>query len=298
MRRDLEKDGPAPKERLKRGEKAGKKREACVGAVYTMTPFERTVQDVVDEVSRKRKQSNRPIPQDKRLRAELTEMVDGQEVKGKERIFTWFTEELAMRNPTGSSAVACVMDGDPNLWRMAKRVLGKAGIVFICILDLYHAMEYLWKAAYCFHAEGSPEAKAFVRDRLTRMLEGKIGYVIGGLKQMSTKQGLSKYKKKELAKAIQYFHNNRKYMRYNEYLKQGYPIGSGVVEGACRHLVKDRMELTGMRWRVPGAQAILKLRAVSLNGDWEQFQQDRREQNCQKLYPYRDFILSEYEKAG
>ncbi len=298
MRRDLEKDGPAPKERLKRGEKAGKKREACVGAVYTMTPFERTVQDVVDEVSRKRKQSNRPIPQDKRLRAELTEMVDGQEVKGKERIFTWFTEELAMRNPTGSSAVACVMDGDPNLWRMAKRVLGKAGIVFICILDLYHAMEYLWKAAYCFHAEGSPEAKAFVRDRLTRMLEGKIGYVIGGLKQMSTKQGLSEYKKKELAKAIQYFHNNRKYMRYNEYLKQGYPIGSGVVEGACRHLVKDRMELTGMRWRVPGAQAILKLRAVFLNGDWEQFQHDRREENCRKLYPYRDLILSEYKKAG
>ena len=130
------------------------------------------------------------------------------------------------------------------------------------------------------------------------MLEGKIGYVIGGLKQMSTKQGLSKYKKKELAKTIQYFQNNRKYMRYNEYLKQGYPIGSGVVEGACRHLVKDRMELTGMRWRVPGAQAILKLRAVSLNGDWEQFQQDRREQNCQKLYPYRDFILSKYKKAG
>ena len=181
---------------------------------------------------------------------------------------------------------------------MTKRVLGKANIAFVGILDLYHAMEYLWKAAYCFHGEGSVEAKAFVRDRLRRMLEGKIGYVIGGFKQMATKQGLSQYKKTELAKAIQYFHNNRSRMKYNEYLKQGYPIGSGVVEGACRHLVKDRMELTGMRWSVPGAQAILKLRAISINGDWEEFQHDLREENCRKLYPYRHFIMSEYKKTG
>ncbi len=87
-------------------------------------------------------------------------------------------------------------------------------------------------------------------------------------------------------------------MKYDEYLEQGYPIGSGVVEGACRHLVKDRMELTGMRWSVPGAQSILRLRAVSLNGDWEQFQEDFREDETLKLYPYRDFILSKYKKAG
>jgi len=298
MRRNVEKDGPAPKERLKRGEKAGKKREACVGAVYTISPFKRTVQDVIDEIQRKHKQLNRPIPQDKRLRAELTEIVEGKEVKGKARIFTWFTEELAIRNPMGSSPVVCVMDGDPNLWRMTRRVLGKANIAFVGILDLYHAMEYLWKAAYCFHGEGSAEAKDFVGNRLIRMLEGKIGYVIGGLKQMATKQGLSQYKKKELAKAIQYFHNNRSRMKYNEYLKQGYPIGSGVVEGACRHLVKDRMELTGMRWSVPGAQAILKLRAVSINGDWEEFQHDLREENCRKLYPYRDVIMSKYKKTA
>jgi len=298
MRRDLKKDGPAHKGRLKRGEKAGKKREACVGAVYTIPSFKRTAQDVVDEVSRHQKQLNRPIPQDKHLRAELTEVVNGKEVKGKERIFTWFTEALAIRNPKGLSPVVCVMDGDSNLWRMAKRVLGEAEIEYVCILDLYHAMEYLWKAAYCFHAEGSPEATSFVTDRLRRILEGKIGYVVGGLRQMSTKQGLSKYKKKELSKSIGYFHNNRKYMRYDTYLSAGYPIGSGVVEGACRHLVKDRMELTGMRWSVPGAQAILKLRAVSLNGNWEQFQHDFREEACHKLYPYRDYILAKYKKAA
>ena len=298
MRRDPETDGPAPKERLKRGEKAGKKREACVGAIYTMAQFERTAQDVVDEVLRKGKQLNRPKPQDKRLRAELTELIDGKEFKGKERIFTWLAEELTSRNPEGSASVVCVMDGDPNLWSMAKRVLGRADIAFVGILDLYHVMEYLWKAAYCFYSEGSPEAKDFVTDRLTRMLEGKIGYVIGGLKQKATKQGLNKSKGKELAKAVLYFENNRQHMRYDEYLAQGYPIGSGVVEGACRHLVKDRMELTGMRWRVPGAQAILKLRAVMLNGDWEQFQEDHAEENCRNLYPYREFVMLNFKKAG
>lgn len=69
---------------------------------------------------------------------------------------------------------------------LTQQALSKASIAFVGILDLYHAMEYLWKAAYCFHEEGSPAAKAFVRDRLKRMLEGKIGYVIGGLKQMAT----------------------------------------------------------------------------------------------------------------
>ena len=117
-------------------------------------------------------------------------------------------------------------------------------------------------------------------------------------KSLATKQGLNKSKGKELAKAVLYFENNRQHMRYDEYLAQGYPIGSGVVEGACRHLVKDRMELTGMRWRVPGAQAILKLRAVMLNGDWEQFQEDHAEENCRNLYPYREFVMLNFKKAG
>ena len=87
-------------------------------------------------------------------------------------------------------------------------------------------------------------------------------------------------------------------MRYDEYLAAGYPIGSGVAEGACRHLVKDRMELTGMRWRVPGAQAILDLRAVYLNGDWDDFQQHRIAQERHQLYPYRSQVLRMWKKAA
>jgi len=114
---------------------------------------------------------------------------------------------------------------------------------------------------------------------------------------MSVKNKLSKSKQKALAQAITYLENNRRFMKYDTYLSAGYPIGSGVVEGACRHVVKDRMEQTGMHWRIPGAQSILHLRALYLNGDWETFQQYRIEQQCQRLYPYKDWVDAKWPEA-
>ena len=294
MRRDPQQDGPAPAGRLKKGQKAGKKREACVGGVYTVEPFVRTAEEVVDEVLRNKKKTKRPVPQNKQLRAALTQEVDGKEVKGKERIFSWFSEQVETRNQDGTKPVVCVMDGSRSLWKMLARFV----VEVICILDIYHALEYLWDAAYCFFPEGSDEAKAFVTERLERILEGKVGYVIGGLKQMGTKGNLSKSKREQLSKVIVYLQNNRQFMKYDEYLAKGYPIGSGVVEGACRHLVKDRMEGTGMRWRVAGAQSMLNLRAVLLNDDWDCFQQYRIELNCQKLYPYQKKVELKWGKVA
>jgi len=286
MRRDIQEDGPAPKGRLKKGQKPGKKKMACVGGVYTIEPFVRTAQDVVNEVLRHEKQTERPRPKDKRLRAELTQRYEGEEIKGTEFIFPWFNQEITKRNPKGRLPVVCVMDGERKLWRILKSVF--TGVV--CILDIYHVLERLWTVAYCFYPESSPEAQKFVLTRLERLLEGKVGYVIGGIKQMGVKNKLSKSKQKKLHAAITYLENNRDFMKYDEYLSAGYPIGSGVVEGACRHVVKDRMEQTGMHWRIPGAQSILHLRALYLNGDWETFQQYRIEQQCQRLYPYKDYV--------
>jgi len=294
MRRDVAPDGPSPQGRLQKGQKAGKKREACVGGVYTVEPFVRTADDVVDEVLRKKKKAKRPVPQSKQLRAALTQNMDGREVKGKERIFSWFSQQVAARNPDGTKQVVCVMDGDRALWKMLTRFV--VGVV--CILDIYHALERLWAAAYCFFPEGSAEAKAFVTERLARILEGKIGHVIGGLKQMNTKGHLSKRRREQLSKVIVYLENNRHFMKYDDYLAQGYPIGSGVVEGACRHLVKDRMEGTGMRWRVAGAQSMLDLRALFLNDNWDVFQHYRIESNTRKLYPYREIIESKWSMAA
>lgn len=287
MRRDGQADPPRIRGRLSKGQKANKKRQACVGAVYTIDSFVRTTQDVVDELMRDACQVNRPVPQHKELRAELSRPLQGVEVNGKQRIFSWFSEQVKTRNPKGDKPVVCVMDGDRGLWKMLSCFL----VNVICILDLFHVMERLWSAAHCFHPEGSEAAKEFVSDRLERILNGEVGRVIGGLRQMRTKQQLRGSRAKQLSAVIGYLERNRRFMHYDQYLANGYPIGSGVAEGACRHLVKDRMELTGMRWRLPGAQAMLHLRAVYLNDDWDRFQAHRIKTECRRLYPYRTAVI-------
>jgi hypothetical protein len=294
MRRDPAVDAPAVRGRRTKGQKANKKRMACVGGVYTIEPFVRTAEEVVEEVLRDKRKPDRPEPRHKQLRAELTRPIDGVDVNGKERVFRWLAEQVHVRNPDGKKPVVCVMDGERALWTM----LAGLQVAVVCILDLFHVLERLWQAAYCFHPEGSQEAQAFVTDRLLRLLRGEVGYVIGGLKQMRTKQKLKGSRARQLSEVIGYLERNRRFMHYDEYLAAGYPIGSGVVEGACRHLVKDRMELTGMRWCLPGAQAILDLRAVYINGDWDHFQDHRVKQERRRLYPYRRQILQMRKKVA
>ena len=290
----MRKDEPVKSGRRKKGEKANKKRMACVGAVYTIEPFVRTADDVVDEVMRKKARENRPVPQHKQVRAELTREIDGVEVNGKDRIFGWFKRQVELLNPKREKPVVCVMDGERALWKMLLVYL--TGVT--CILDIFHVLERIWQAAHCFHPEGSDAAQAFVNHRLKRILEGGVGRVIGGLKQMATHQNLRGAKLKQLQSALGYLHNNRRFMRYDKYLLAGYPIGSGVAEGACRHLVKDRMERTGMRWRVPGAQAMLHLRAVHASDKWEAFQRYRMDAESRRLYPYKQTVASAWRAAA
>jgi hypothetical protein len=152
------------------------------------------------------------------------------------------------------------------------------------VLDLSHVLERLWAVAHCFHTEGSDEAKAFVEQRLRDLLQGRVGYVIGGLRRRLKAEKLSGQRRKVVRSALEYPGNNKAHMRYDEHLAAGYPIGSGVAEGACRHLVKDRMEQTGMRWTVEGAQAMLHVRALYLNAQWEDFQEHRVMQEQVRLY--------------
>ena len=290
----MRKDEPAKSGRRKKGEKANKKRMACVGAVYTIEPFVRTADDVVDEVMRKKARENRPVPRHKQVRAELTREIDGVEVNGKDRIFAWFKQQVEILNPKRGKPVVCVMDGERALWKTLVAYL--TGIT--CILDIFHVLERIWQAAHCFHPEGSDAAREFVNQRLKRILEGGVGRVIGGLKQMAAKQNLRGAKLKQLQSAIGYLHNNRRFMHYDNYLAAGYPIGSGVAEGACRHLVKDRMERTGMRWRVPSAQAMLHLRAVHASDKWEAFQRFRMDAESRRLYPYKGTVVSAWREAA
>jgi hypothetical protein len=194
-------------------------------------------------------------------------------------LFIQLGVEVDGRNLDGQKPVVCLMDGERGLWEAQRQWLPAETVG---ILDLYHVLEYLWTAAYCFHPEGSRQAETFVTDRLRMLLEGKVGYLIGGLRRKAC--SLRGSKRQKLDGVIRYLENNRQQMKYDEYLAAGYPIGSGVAEGACRHVVKDRLEEPGMRWTVNGAQAMLHLRTIYLNGDWESFVEYRIESEQNSLY--------------
>ncbi len=138
--------------------------------------------------------------------------------------------------------------------------------------------------AHCIYKEGSDEAEPYVEERVRDLLEGRVGSVIEEFRRRMTAGRLRGNKREVVKSAIEYLENNREHMRYDEYLSAGCPIGSGVAEGACRPLVKDRLEQTGMRWTVAGAQALLQVRAWYLKDQWEDFLEFRVEQEQDRLY--------------
>lgn len=277
-RRPLEQRIGRSKRRGK-GEKKNKKQMAYVGAVYTIAPFCRTPDDVINEVDRKECAKDRPQPKHKRVWIEMTRQREDAPANGKTRLFAQLGVEVESRARCRDKPIVCLMDGERALWVAMRQWLPEQTVG---ILDLYHVMEYLWKAAHCFYAEKSDEAEDFVTARLRMLLEGKVGYLIGSLRRKIA--SLCGVKRKRLLTVIGYLENNRSHMRYDEYLAAGYPIGSGVIEGACRHVVKDRMELSGMRWTVDGAQAMLHLRSIYLNGDWKEFDEHRIQTEQNTLY--------------
>ena len=148
-----------------------------------------------------------------------------------------------------------------------------------------HVLEKLWKAAYVFHPEGSLEADLWVIDRALRVLFGEVGQVVKGIRQSITKRGLSGPKRKTLNGIANYLYRNRTHMRYHQCLANGWPIASGPVEGACKNLIKDRMERSGMRWTENMAEAIVQLRAIYLSGDFDRYWQFHIAQDQRRLYP-------------
>ena len=186
------------------------------------------------------------------------------------------------RDPDNQRPLVAVMDGALCLWTLLTSLL--AGVNWVGILDIIHVVEYLWKVGNALHGEKTPEGRKWVYDHLLAILQGRVGRVIGGLKQILSKQKLKAGQHKALREAISYFENHREWMRYDEYLPAGYPIGSGVVESTCGHTVKSRMEGTGRRWSIKGAESTLLLRSVYTSKDWDAYWEAHRELERKRLY--------------
>jgi hypothetical protein len=251
------------KVRRGKGEKAQKKKMATVAAVFTQQPYIRTPQDVVDSLFRPEHEpkhhAHKSRCNNKRIWASLT--------SGKDIFIADVVKEVSRRNQRQDKFLVVVTDGERALQQKISRTMKGATL----ILDLIHALEKVWKAAYVFHEEGSLDAQLFVKTRTLAILNGKVGQVVKGFRSMVTKNKLSGNKRDVLAGVSNYLYRNRSRMKYHIYLQQGLPIASGSVEGACKNLIKDRMERSGMRWTQRSAEAMVKMRAAYLSGDFDEY---------------------------
>jgi hypothetical protein len=272
--------------------KTNRKKMAVVGAVYTIDPFVRTPEEVAASLFRDPDEAapyaERPEPQYKRLWASLPQDQDGELISATDETFGWLAQQVARRNPDSHKPTLLLMDGQKSLWEAGQRDLPPDDMIEI--LDLWHATPRIWEAAGLFYDRDSDPAWEFVYDRVLRILRGEVRSVIAGLRQMGTKRKLRGKKREKLAKICGYLQNNAHRMHYDAYLAAGYPIASGIIEGACRHVVKDRMERSGMRWTLKSAQAMLDVRSTYINGDWDAFMAYRIEKETQRLYPHRALV--------
>jgi hypothetical protein len=265
--------------RLGKGKKRQKKRMSTVAAVFSQSAVPRSPDAVVASLflpaeltcTREPRVSR---PRHKRVWASL--------LAGKDAFISGVRHEMLRRDADGEKTWVIVTDGERALQR---RVCEHFQDV-VLILDLLHVLEKLWAAAYTLHAEGSAEAEIFVRERALRILRGQVSQVIKGLRQIVTKRRFTGSKRKTLMGVAAYFYRNRSRMCYKDYLDLGWPIASGSVEGACKNLIKDRMERSGMRWTPAMAEAMLRLRATYLSGDFEEYWDFHVRQDQRRLYPY------------
>ena len=277
--------------RPSKGEKLGRKRMATVAAVYTMGPHQRTPADVIAGLRHVRdpERNPRPRPEHKRVWASLT--------RPTQDIIADAFDEAEKRDPKHEKRWLVLIDGDPKLERWVRAEAKRRGVQVTLVLDFIHALEYLWKASFAFHKEATPEAEAWVLKRLEQLLEGKVSDVVAGMTRMATKRGLTKKQRAPVDKAAKYMLKRKDMMRYGELLALGAPIASGVIEGACRHLINDRMDLTGARWRLAGAESVLRLRSLLSSGDFDAYWQFHEEEEARRnhMSRYADGMVPEVE---
>ena len=250
--------------RLSKGEKRNRKRMAEVGTVYDATPAARSPADILPTTEHERTNTSPgPVTRNKWLVASVVD--DATSVVAQ--IFA----EADRRDPCRDRTWIALVDGNNHQIHQITTEARTRDVPVTIIIDFIHVLEYVWKAAWSFHNEGDPAAEAWVQDKARAILDGKATRVAGAIRRQATKAGLDPAQRAGADICAGYLTKKAPHLDYPSALANGWPIATGVIEGACRHLVKDRMDITGARWSLAGAEAILKLRAVRTNGDFEQY---------------------------
>ena len=250
--------------RLSPGEKHGRKRMAELACVYDAAPAPRTAEDIITPSGGEKKAGRSPGPKaaGKWLTASVTADIPA--------VIAAAFDEAERRDPGHRRPWTALVDGNRTQIEAIEAGAGRRGITVTVTCDFVHVLEYAWKAAWSFFDKGDPDAEAWVAAQATKILQGRAAQVAAAIRRRATTFGYAPAEREGADACADYLTAKKPYLDYATALAQGWPIATGVIEGAC-HLGKDRMDITGARWGLDGAQAILKLRALITNGDFDQY---------------------------
>lgn len=261
--------------RLTKGEKHHRKRMATVATVYTVAPHLRTAEEVVRSMAphAERDPPQRPRPEHKRVWASLE--------KTPEEVIEEAFREATSRDPDREKTWVALVDGNKKQLTVLKALARKYQVHLPIVVDIMHVAEYIWDASLAFHGEASKEREEWVSERLLGVLHGRASLVAAGMRRSATLRRRKGKKRKLVDKCAAYLLKYKAYLRYDRYLAKGLPIATGVIEGACRHLVCDRMD-GGARWSLAEADAVLRLRALRSSGDFDEYWTYHEQQEYQR----------------
>ena len=259
-------DSPPPTARRGKGQPKTAKKEAVVTALYSVAPYGRSCQDILagllpDPASQLMSPSARPVLSHKQTFGTL---------EGKTAAMNQLAAQVARRDPDAFAYRVALSDGSVALQQQLLDHFPD----FTLVLDIIHVTEYVWDAANARWGETSSDRQPWVKQALTWLLTDHLDALLHDLE--TPRPELPTSRQDVLTHVCAYFRRNRAFMDYQRYLALGWPIGTGVIEGACGHLVRDRFEQSGMQWSFAGAQSLLDLRSVAFNDDWDDFQRFRR----------------------
>ena len=265
--------------RLSPGEKHGRKRMAELAAVHDVVPVPRVPADIIRPPGDSSAQPPRnpgPRAAGKWLTASVTDDIPAVIAAG--------FDEAGRRDPGPRRAWVALVDGNNAQIEAISAEAGRRGVTVPILIDFIHVLEYIWKAAWSFFDKGDPAAEEWVAANATKILDGKAGQVATGIRRRATLFGYSPAERAGADECAAYLTAKASFLDYPTALARGWPIATGVIEGACRHLVKDRMDITGARWGLADAEAILKLRALISNGDLDEYWPFHLRQEHQRVH--------------
>jgi len=247
--------------RLSPGEKNGRKRMAEIAAVTDVIPAPRAPADIIAPPGAAR--ADPPKTQGKWLTASVTDDIPA--------VIAAAFDEAVRRDPGHERTWIALVDGNNTQIDAIEAEVQTCGITVPVLIDFIHVLEYCWKAAWTFFEPGDPDAADWVAGRATAILEGRAAQVAAGIRRRATTYGYSACERKGADTCAAYLDAKAPYLDYATALAKGWPIATGIIEGACRHIIKDRFDITGARWSLDGAEAVLKLRALHANGDFNEY---------------------------